>query len=238
MKKKYSLFCFPFAGGNRYSFRALEQAFWEDWDIRVMEYPGRGDLIKMSLISDLNKLVDELYQRIIPQLNNNEFAFYGHSMGALVATLLCRKITENKLPSPQHLFITGSPGPSSIFRQKRSYHLLGKKEFWECVKKLNGFPEEIFASKQLLDFYEPILRSDFKASETFVYQSQDPLSVRFTVITGSLEEMSPEEIHCWQQESRFPIDFRVLYGDHFFIYKHVSTIARLMKSKIKSNQNF
>ena len=49
---------FPFAGGNMYSFRNM----WEDlsimFDILCPELPGRGDLIELSPITDINLLID------------------------------------------------------------------------------------------------------------------------------------------------------------------------------------
>jgi surfactin synthase thioesterase subunit len=154
-------------------------------------------------------------------------------MGGLMSYLLTLKILENKKQAPSHLFITGTSGPSSTTRQEeKKRYLLDKKEFIEEIKELDGMPEEILQNEELLHYFEPILRSDFKLSENYIYQQRDPLNIPITVITGTDEDMELNDIHLWQKETTCRVDFKRMSGKHFFIFNHAQTIVDIISKKL------
>ncbi len=85
------LFAFPFAGGNEHCYRELGHCL-EHINLNVQPLPGRGSLMSQPCISSAEELVDYLFLRIKDQLHR-PYAFFGHSMGAFIAYMLCRKIT-------------------------------------------------------------------------------------------------------------------------------------------------
>jgi surfactin synthase thioesterase subunit len=125
---RINIFCLPFAGGNKYSYRYYETASPPFLSFTTIEYPGRGSRARESLISTIDTLVDDLYSQIIERINGSDYALYGHSMGGLAAYLLTRKLIENKKKPPLHLFISGITGPSSRAIQKNKKHRLNKAE--------------------------------------------------------------------------------------------------------------
>lgn len=234
MKKTINLFCLPFAGGSKYSFRPLVEKAPAFINAETLEYPGRGSRIKEPIISDIHSLVDDLYSQINKKVNNLSYAIYGHSMGGLLAFLLTRKLLEKGNKPPVHIFISGTSGPSDITRTQEKRSLLGKEEFIEEVKDLGGMPDEILKNDELLHFFEPILRADFKISEDYEYKSQAPLNIPFTVITGSEEDMTKEEIYLWQKETKQIVDFKEFPGNHFFIYDYINEIMDIIANKLSS----
>jgi surfactin synthase thioesterase subunit len=226
------LYCFPFAGGNRYSYRQYEMKAPSALKVVTLEYPGRGGKVQEACITDMRLLVDHLYDKMRNQHRSGAFALYGHSMGAVVAYYLARKIVANNEPPPMHLFLTGTTGPSSLSREMKKRHLMGKKEFIEELRHLDGCPEEILQDPDLLEYFEPILRADFEVSETFTHEADIPLNIPFTVITGTEEDMAPEDIYLWQRESLYPVEFYRLPGKHFFIFKSSGRIMEIIASKL------
>lgn len=196
-----------------------------------LEYPGRGSRMKEPFIKDIHLLAEDLYREVKNGIDSMEYAFYGHSMGGLVAFFLAKKILAEGHTPPVHLFITSTTGPSSPPEDKKR-HLLEKKEFIEEIRSLDGCPEEILLSDELLDFVEPILRADFEVSETFVYETATPTSLPITIVTGSEEDMEKEDILLWQKETIFPVDFRRMPGKHFFIFKYPFEIVELISKKL------
>jgi len=233
MKKKINLYCLPFAGGNKYSYREFVEKAPSFLNIIPLEYPGRGAKIKEPLLSDINALADNLYNQISNEIGNNNYGLYGHSMGGLMSYLLTLKILENNKQAPSHLFITGTTGPSAPSRQEeKKRYLLDKKEFIEEIKELDGMPEEILQNEELLYYFEPILRSDFKLSENYLYQDHAPLNIPITVITGTDEDMELEDVQLWQKETTFKVDFKKMPGKHFFIFKHTQTVVDIISKKL------
>lgn len=230
--KKIALFCLPFAGGNKYSYRVFAEKAPSFIHVNTLEYPGRGARIKEPLISDINILVDDVYNQIKDKVDTTEYAIYGHSLGGLVAYLLAKKLIENNHNKPVHLFITGTTGPASLSRGSKKRHTMPKEEFIEELKDFGGMPDEILQNDELLHYFEPILRSDFKASENYVYENYPPLNIPFTVITGMEEDMEFEDIRLWQKETEHVTDFRRLPGKHFFIFNYGSAIVDIISKKL------
>ncbi|HEY4112097.1 thioesterase II family protein [Puia sp.] len=230
--KTIRLFCLPFAGGNKYSYREFEEKMPPFIRPVALEYPGRGARIREPLVASLPDLTDDLFAAIKNKLNEGDYAIFGHSMGGLVALLLARKIAGEGYPPPMHLFITGTTGPFAYAREGRARHKLPKQEFIQEIKELDGSPDEILQNEDLLNYFEPILRSDFKAAETYEYEKSRPLDVPFTVITGTEEDMTEEDILTWQMETTRRVDFRKMKGKHFFIFDHSDTIIGIISQKI------
>jgi len=188
--------------------------------------------VREQLIYDMNELVDDLYAQIRNRINKEKYAIYGHSMGALVSLLITRKLRNGHLPLPVHLFMTGTGGPSANWHERKILHLLSKEEFMNEIIDLDGCSDEIFRNSELLKYVEPILRADLQAAESYDYEEDGKLNIPITVITGTEEQMESEVINAWQNETQHKVDFRVMPGKHFFIFKNAAGIMNVMEEKL------
>ena len=218
------LFCLPYAGGNKYSFRPYYAYMPPHMEMLTVEYPGRGLRADEDPALTVEQLAEDAYQQIATRAAKGSYALYGHSMGGLVTSLVARKLIDAGLPSPMHIFISGGAAPASRDKIKDQWHLMDKEEFIGKIRELKGAPEEIWSNPDLVDYIEPVLRADFTCYENYLYRQVEPLQVPFTVITGTLEDFEPYEIELWQEESAIPVRFIQLSGDHFFIYPHAREI--------------
>ncbi|MHA4842632.1 thioesterase II family protein [Flavitalea antarctica] len=232
MSRKINLFCFPFAGGNKYSYQKFIENAPSLLNIIPLEYPGRGARIMEPLMSSIQDLANDLYDQVWPLAKRGDYAIYGHSMGGLLGYLVARSMVRNNHPPPLHMFITGSSAPASSSRTSKNRHLLPTPQFIQELKQLDGISDEILNNTELLAFIEPILRADFKSCETYQYGNYTPLSIPFTVITGTQEDLEPEEIQLWQNETSCPVEFKTIPGKHFFILKHPRLIVDLIAKKL------
>ncbi|MEU5811194.1 thioesterase domain-containing protein [Streptomyces sp. NPDC047718] len=64
-----------------------------------MEAPGRGQLQSLPLIDDCDRLVDYFHTAITPLLDR-PFGFFGHTMGALIAYQITRRLHHEGTRSP------------------------------------------------------------------------------------------------------------------------------------------
>jgi len=220
------LICLPYAGGTKHSFRYINKSILENINIYSFDYPGHGNRIKESCLVSMNDIVDDIYSQIQPILNE-PYAIYGHSMGAILSYLLTRKIELNKINLPLHVFISGTDAPS-VKSKKEVRYSLPKDQFIEKLKKLGGMPDEILENEELLGFFEPILRSDFQAVETFNYIKLDPLNVPITVMIGDKEELEEEDVLKWQEETTHKLEVYNFNGGHFFIFDNGKEITELI----------
>ena len=166
------LFCFPYAGGGASIFTA-----WPEWlpitiEVIAVQLPGRGRRISEEPYTSLSDLVGELVQVLLPSLEK-PFAFFGHSMGALLAFESARVLRSMDGPTPAHLTVSGAGAPQ-VPDPDPPIHDLPDREFLKEIKQLNGTPIELFDSKEMVEIMLPTLRADFAVIEDYVYTPQPP----------------------------------------------------------------
>jgi surfactin synthase thioesterase subunit len=223
------LLCFPYAGGSSISYRELGDSI--DF-IRVATYdlPGRGSRVREKPLQNTEGLVSDLFVHLRDELDG-PYAFFGHSLGALLAHSLTRRLAAEQILLPTHIFVSGCSGPS--IRTDNGWHLLPKPEFRRMLARLGGCPPEILSDPDLMDFFEPILRADFCAAGTFRYQPSEPFDVPITVMIGSNDkDVSLEMALCWQMETRQTISLHSFEGGHFFILRHWDQIRQLILHRL------
>jgi surfactin synthase thioesterase subunit len=230
--QKVTLYCFPFAGGNSLSYREFQAHVADFIKVKPIDLPGHGKRARERLLTDLNTMSNDLLLQVQTEIKNQPYAIYGHSMGADLGYLLTRRIREAGLPAPLHLFFSGRKAPS-VNDGKMPKFNLPKNEFVCELNKLGGCPPEVLAEAALLDFFEPILRADFQAIETYVYQPEPSFDIPMTIMMGLTDdEVKEEHLLPWQQETRHPISIKRFSGGHFFIFDHLPSIGQLISKTL------
>jgi surfactin synthase thioesterase subunit len=220
------IFIFPFAGGNKYSFNSLFQG---QIDTTTLEYPGRGLRINEDLITNINILIENLYSQIQNDIiSSDEYIIYGHSMGALVGYLICKKIEESGLKKPLKLVVSGKKPPKYL--KKKILSDLPNRDFWNDVSKLGGIPEEINNHPELIEYLTPILKADFKCIEGYRHQNSPRLIIPIDVFYGSDEDINQEEANAWNEETTGSVNIIQLKGNHFFIFEHKDFFIEYFKN--------
>ena len=231
LKATVKVFVFPFAGGNESSY---DQLFTDLETILVYNYPGRNDRFKETPIEDIHELVDDLYPTILHELHDvDTYYIYGHSLGAMVAYLIAKRIAKDtSLPQPEKLIVTGFR-PPSVVREKFSH--LSETAFWERIISFGGVPKEMIEQPLLQKFFEPVLRSDIKLWESYDYEETDPLSIPIDVFYGVDEKTTPEEMSLWKKESTAEVRITEFQGGHFFILDHLDFFKNYFTELIMSS---
>jgi surfactin synthase thioesterase subunit len=232
--KSVTVFCLPFAGGSSYAYHEFLKTADPSLRLVSIDLPGHGKRLRESLLTDASKMIDDIYNQIAPQLSQGKYAIYGHSMGGLLGYLLIRKIEEKKSPMPVCLIVTGASGPSDETKE-RDRHLLDKDAFVKKLREYGGSTDEVLNDPQMMEFFEPILRADFKAVETYTHLPYETaLNIPISVMIGDDEEITESEARLWQHETNQPLRFQMLKGKHFFIFHHVEKILEEMNDFIKA----
>ena len=224
-----NLLCFPFAGGQSYSYRGLGDSF-DFVTVSTFDLPGHGKRLSEPLLDDINYIIDDMFNQIQNRLRQ-PYAFFGHSMGGCLAYLMARRVIREGSAPPVFLFISGRKGPAVVEEGRR--HLLPKPQFFKMLEDLGGCPPMILADPELMDLYEPILRADFAALASYRHQEAAPLDIPFLVMIGTDDEIAEDEVMQWQRETTRPLRIVRFPGDHFFIFQHWREIRRLFVDCLK-----
>jgi surfactin synthase thioesterase subunit len=224
------LFCIPYAGGNAWSYRALERHVSPGVTLEGLELPGRGRRGLERLCTSLDELADDVFRQIEARAVTGRYAIYGHSMGALLAYLTAHRIRRAGLTPPESLFLSGSSAPRAP--RERERHLLPPAEFVTMLRELGGCPPQVLEDAEMLEFFEPILRADFKAVETWHAPPAPPLDVPLVVMVGDDDEATAADVAGWAAETTAPCRMVEFSGDHFFILRHWEAIGATIQRQL------
>lgn len=232
--KRIKLFCFPFAGGSASSYNKWRHYLDRQVDLRSIELAGRGKRIYEPLYNNMAEAVNDVYEMIGPELSHGSYAFFGHSMGAIIVYELARKIKINGLPQPQHLFFSGRGAPNvPAGEDEEIYYHLPDAEFKEKIIELGGTPKEFFEHPELLEVLMPMLRSDFKVAETYEHQGEvEPFDHDITILLGKDEEVKAHEMHEWRSLTKKICTVHFFPGDHFFIFDHTEQVVNIVNQNL------
>lgn len=227
-----TLICLPFAGGSAHSFRPLEEHLGSFCRIKCVELPGRGWRFEEPLLRSADALAADAWEQIKPW-TSGPYALLGHSMGGLLAYLVVHRARQAGRRLPVHLFLSGREGPS-VPEDEDLRYLLPYDAFKAKITGYGGLPKEIWHDDEIFTFFVPIIRADFEAVETWRYRPRPRLNVPATVLTGTEEDMTEEEIRAWQKEFSGEVHFEYFPGGHFFIFEQAEAVAAVIRRRLAS----
>ena len=211
------LFCFPYAGGGASIFRTWANDVPTGVEVCPVQLPGRESRLIEQPFTRLSSLVQALAQAISPYLDV-PFAFFGHSMGALISFELARELRRQNRPGPFHLFVSGHRAPE-LPPRRRPIHQLADAAFKAELDGLLGTPKEVLQNAELMDLFLPLLRADFAVCETYHYSPETPLNCSISAFGGLQDkEVSYQDLEKWQDQTYRSFTLRKLPGNHFFVH--------------------
>jgi medium-chain acyl-[acyl-carrier-protein] hydrolase len=210
------LFCFPPAGSGAVMFRHWPDRLLPDLEVCSVQLPGRENRRKEQPFCRLSDLMPALTEAILPYLDK-PFAFFGHSMGALIAFELARELRSTHGISPAHLFVSSHPAPD-LPGSTRSMHKQSDRALLEEMARLGGTPQAILSNYELMQLLLPTLRADLELCETYEYTSAPPLDCPITAFGGSHDtKVTSADLRAWRSQTRGPFALVIYPGGHFFL---------------------
>jgi medium-chain acyl-[acyl-carrier-protein] hydrolase len=224
---KLRLFCFPYAGGSTSTFKSWQEGLPDSVEVSAVQLPGRGGRLSEAPFQHLPEMVEALAGALSP-LFDKPFAFFGHSMGALIGLELCRWLRRERDTMPVHLFVSGRRAPQLPELESPTYNL-PESEFVQRLRILNGTPQGVLDHPELMQLMIPLLRADFSVCETYEYRTELPLNCPLTVFGGIQDvEVPHEQLQAWREHTKSTFSLRMFPGDHFFLNPAQPDILRII----------
>ena len=218
-RSAFRLYCFPYAGGSSTIFRSWAAGVPADLEPVGVELPGRGRRIGEALLPDLDSLAFEAAEAIAAT-GDTRFALFGHSMGALLAFQVARRLRARGGPMPRHLFVSGCRAPH-WHSDRKTVTVMSNEEFINTLRDLNGTPDSVLRNPELMDLVLPVLKSDFTAVDRWQYRPERTLNIPITAFGGRSDpHVSPDAMHGWRDHTQQEFQCRLFSGDHFFIHSN------------------
>jgi pyochelin biosynthesis protein PchC len=228
------LICFPHAGGAASYFFWLAQALAPHIEVLALQYPGRQDRRREKCVDNIPELVDRVGNALRGSIDG-PFAFFGHSMGAVVAFEVTRRLQADSAGLPLRLFVSGRRAPSC--RRTEAIHKRGDVALIEEVRRLGGTDPRILGDEEVLAGMLSLIRTDYMAAETYVYDPGPPLECPLTVLAGDNDpHATPAEVSAWRDFSTAEVDVRVFAGGHFYLTEYKPQVAEIITSSLGCQQ--
>ena len=235
---KIRLFCFPYAGAGISCFRTWTNQLPSAIEICSIQLPGRENRRREAPFKRMKSIIETLAPILRPYLDK-PFAFFGHSMGGLLSFELARELRRRNWQQPDRLLISACRAPQ-LPDLATPLHRLPEARFIEKLKRFKGIPEEVLASRELMQLFLPTLRADFEILETYFYLNEEPFDFPIAAF-GGLEDdkVSIEELDGWREQTKSEFYLQMFSGDHFFLQANnrqlLPALARQMEELLIFN---
>ena len=217
------LFCFPYSGASPHVFYPWLDEFPDEIEIAPIQLPGYGARVYEPPRDDLPALISSLCRALVPHISG-PFAFFGHSLGALVCYEVARELRRSGHPVPCRIFAAGRQAPH-IATKFASVRELSRSEFVEVLRRFQGTPETLLRNPEMLDLFLPVIRAGFLLNESYIYRDEPPLACAISTFGGLDDDWVEQgDLLAWAQHTAGPFSARLFPGNHFFIHSAQSPI--------------
>lgn len=221
-KSRLRLFCFPYAGAGASVFRSWAKQL-PTVEVFSIQPPGRETRLREPCFTRLDSLIQALLPDLLPYLDS-PFAFFGHSMGALIGFELARQLQRSRYQTPIHLFVSGRRAPQ-LPPLEPPLHQLPNTEFLQSLQSYNGTPASVLQNSDLMDLFLPILKADFALIETYQYRAEDPLGCSISSFGGMQDsKVSLDALSAWRDQTSSAFTLQMFPGDHFYLNRQPESL--------------
>jgi len=231
-----TLFCFPCAGASAATYTRWRKLVPSRIRIEPVELPGRGARIAEEPIDDFDRLVAQLTEELSPRLPSN-YAFFGHSMGALLAYGCSSVLTERRVGAPSVLMLACCSAPSRRDNDRFS-RLQSDDALIQELKDLNGTPDDVFDHLELLNMILRTLRADHRVCASFQSGAREPLRSKIHVFGGRDDDIEEDDLAAWASETFGVMTLEMFEGGHFFFRECEELFLRRLVAKLESRNSF
>jgi surfactin synthase thioesterase subunit len=227
------LFCFHHAGGTTAAFAHWRETLGPDITVLPVRLPGRESRVREPRVTDLAALTRDLDLELDPLLDE-PYAFYGHSMGALIAYSLTRLRALRGASLPVRLMVGAYPGPH-LKPPTEAVRTLPDPELGRWLVDHGGLSPVLLQYPNWLSSATALLRDDLMLCHSYRHADGEPLPCPIDVFTGAADPLMTGELAAaWRGHTRAGFRVHVVPGGHLFVLEPEAglpgVLARLLAS--------
>ncbi|WP_067651185.1 thioesterase II family protein [Nocardia harenae] len=228
-----ALYCLPHAGAGASAYLPWRRQLAPGVDVVPLQPPGREIRLREKPFEHIDHLLDDLVAAMDGHWRE-PFAVYGHSLGALLAYELTRRLLVSRGPRPVRLLISGRRAPHLPSRLP-PLRTAPESTVLDVVRALGGTPDEILGDDRMRRSVLALMRADLSVDQSYRYQPGPPLALPITVFGGSGDtHVLPAELLQWSEYGVAGVDIRMIPGGHFFPITHQDAVIGHIRHSLGS----
>lgn len=222
------LVCCPHAGGVASFFRDMATALAPAVDVVAVQYPGRQDRLSEPLIPDVLEMAERIADIVAAEIDAPR-ALFGHSMGAILAFEVARRLEHRGLDVAA-LFVSGRRAPRLPYED---LPIDNDTALVTTARSLGGPGIEVLDHPEILRLVLPALRNDWHAAATYTYREGPNLNCPLIVLTGDADpQVDVGLTGLWRDHTTGSFARHVFPGDHFYLIEHTAAVHTVITSTL------
>lgn len=217
-----TLYIFPHAGGSATFYVPFAKAFSANIKRIAVQYPGRRDR-GLTPLQSIPSLADEIFTMLAPSTQNQgPVAFFGHSMGGLLAFEVAVRFQSAGHPIAA-LFVSSCAAPGHI----RYKELRGSdRDILNLVAEVTHTSPELLANDEFASTVLPTLQS-VRAIAGYTRPPEVTVSCPIYAFLGDNDIIvGYENVAAWSERTTEEFATRVFPGDHFYLNNNLPELVK------------
>ncbi len=225
-----TLVCFPHAGGSASYFFWLSAALSPEVKVCGIQYPGRQDRHREPFIETIDELADRIYAALSPGIDG-PVALFGHSMGAVLAFEVARRLEESAQITPMAVFVSARRAPSRFGDDR--LRLDDDATVIEEMRKLGGTDPRLLSDPSMLEMVLPPFRNDVRALEQYRRGREVRIDAPIVVMTAVDDPSTTvPDAMAWHEHTTGGGAMHTFNGGHFYLDQHARRVVAVIGKEL------
>lgn len=226
-----TLYIFPHAGGSTKYYVPFAKAFSGDTKRIAVQYPSRRGAHDLGAFTSISDLADGVIKMLPQNDTDGAVAFFGHSMGGLVAFEVARRFEAAGNPVAA-LFVSACAAPG---RSGYDHIPESDRGLLDAVSEMTGANPEFLENEEFAARILPTLRG-FKAITNYECPPEATVSCPIYAYLGDDDEVAtPEKVLPWELRTTAQFAVREFAGHHFYLEDHLVDLVADVEDKLSTS---
>lgn len=221
------LFCFPFAGSSASVFRRWIEVLPEQVEVMAVQLPGRENRLREPCMNEMDEILVKLEPEI-ERVLDLPFVFFGHSLGALVAFEVLRRLEARGQHRAELFFASGGLAPHTCTVRDEPLRLTSE-EILEDLRRISSAHRALLDDPEVLSLMLPMLQADFEMYANYRYRENAPIHTPIVAIRGAADTYITQDSQLeWERHTAARFAFHTIPGSHLFMLDSPEALLSLV----------